>query len=61
LQVLGYLGLIDIGVIVLIPRAIAYATGRATGSVNSPELPFVIGRTARVVFYQLPMIVGVAA
>ncbi len=61
LQVLAYLGLADIGVVALLPREVAYATGRAGGAATSAELPSIIGRTFRVVLYQTPLVGGIAA
>jgi len=61
LQVLAYLSLVDIGVVILLPREIAYATGRAGGSTDSSELPFIFGRTLRIIFYQMPLVVMAAA
>ena len=59
-QMLGYLMLSDLGVVALLPRETAYATGRAGGSYNTPELPVLVGQTARLVVWQLPF-VAVAA
>jgi len=61
LQVLAYLSLVDIGVVALLPRELAYATGRAGGSTNSPELPFIFGRTLRIVACQMPLVILAAA
>src|SRR5262245_39091111 len=52
LQVLTYLTLADIGVVGLLPREVAYATGRAGMFSRSEELPGILGRTIRVVLCQ---------
>jgi O-antigen/teichoic acid export membrane protein len=60
-QLLSYLSLTDFGIIALLPLETAYATGRAGGSAKAEELPIVVGRSARIVLYQLPIVVAVAA
>jgi O-antigen/teichoic acid export membrane protein len=55
-QMLGYLMLSDLGVVALLPRETAYATGRAGGSHDTPELPLLVGQTARLVVWQLPFV-----
>lgn len=55
-QMLGYLALLDLGVVALLPRETAYATGRAGGSHATDELPDVVGRTARIVLWQTPLV-----
>jgi O-antigen/teichoic acid export membrane protein len=59
-QLLTYLGLTDLGVVALLPQETAYATGRAGGFENAPDLPEIIGRTIRLVLYQLPIVAAVA-
>jgi O-antigen/teichoic acid export membrane protein len=59
-QILGYLLLADLGVVALLPRETAYATGRAGGTHKTDEVPELIGHTARIVLWQLPL-VAVAA
>jgi O-antigen/teichoic acid export membrane protein len=54
-QALFYLGLMDFGVMALLPRDVAYATGRA-GANQSSELARLVGETTRVVLYQTPAI-----
>ena len=39
LQILSYLLLTDLGIVVLLPRAVAYATGRAGGVKEATDLP----------------------
>jgi hypothetical protein len=60
LQTLSYLVLMDFGVVALLPRATAYATGHAIRG-SSHDLPEIIGRTARIVLYQTPMVAAAAA
>ncbi|CAN5704316.1 hypothetical protein BH24ACI5_BH24ACI5_19280 [soil metagenome] len=55
-QLIAYLTLLDVGVLALLPRDTAYATGRAGGVASASELPEVIGRTARIVLWQMPLI-----
>lgn len=55
-QMLGYLALLDFGVVALLPRETAYATGRAGGDHTTDELPEVVGRTARIVLWQTPIV-----
>ncbi|HJR60726.1 MAG TPA: hypothetical protein VJ813_15050 [Vicinamibacterales bacterium] len=55
-QLIAYLTLLDVGVLALLPRDAAYATGRAGGAHQASELPEVIGRTAWIVLWQLPLI-----
>lgn len=59
-QVLTYLTLMDLGVVALLPRAAAYATGRAGGADRADELPEVIGRTIRLTLWQMPLVAGAA-
>jgi len=54
-QVLVYLALMDLGVVALLPREVAYATGRAGGD-RSHELPQLVGETARLVLWQTPAV-----
>ena len=52
LQILTYLMLLDFGIVAVLPREVAYSTGRA-----EPEaLARVVGETARVVVYQMPIV-----
>ena len=60
LQILAYLALMDFGVVALLGRATAYATGRAGGIDKAADLPDVIGQTVRLVLWQVPLVVLVA-
>ncbi len=55
-QALTYLALMDLGVIGLLPRATAYATGRAGSVDKATDLPVIIGLTARLVLWQTPLV-----
>jgi O-antigen/teichoic acid export membrane protein len=60
-QFLTFLGLADFGVVALLPLETASATGRAGGVEHAHDLPQVIGQTARLVLYQLPIVIAIAA
>lgn len=55
-QLLSYLSLMDFGIVGLLPRATAYATGRAGDSVETADLPEIIGQTISLVLCQLPFV-----
>ena len=55
-QILNYLMLIDFGVVMLLPREIAYATGRASGVQQASDLPQSLGQAARLKLYQTPLV-----
>jgi O-antigen/teichoic acid export membrane protein len=56
-QILAYLLLMDLGVVALIPRETAFATGRSGGQIaEADDLPAIIGRATRIVFWQLPFV-----
>ena len=59
-QLLTYLSLTDFGVVELLPLEVAYATGRAGGVNKADDLSFRVGQTARLILYQLPIVVAVA-
>lgn len=56
LQTLTYLVLMDFGIVALLPRETAYATGHAIRGVNDADLSLLIGRTSRVVLWQTPVV-----
>ncbi|HUI78994.1 MAG TPA: oligosaccharide flippase family protein [Bryobacteraceae bacterium] len=56
LQVLSYLMLTDFGIIGLLPRSVAYATGRAGSVKAATDLPEVIGQTAVIVLWQTAVV-----
>jgi len=53
-QLLTYLMLMDFGIVALLPREVAYATGRAGAAV--PEISPILGQSARVVLLQTPVV-----
>lgn len=57
-QVIAYLTLLDLGVLAILPRETAYATGRAGGTPTGDELPEVFGRTVRILLWQMPLIMS---
>src|SRR5205807_603116 len=57
-QVLSYLMLLDFGIVALLPREVAYVTGKDRGTGLLPaDLSLIVGQTARVVLYQMPVVV----
>ena len=62
LPILSYLLLADFGVVALLPRTVAYATGRAGGDKsNATDLPSTLGQSAVVVLCQTPVVIIAAA
>ena len=59
-QVIMYLTLLDLGVLALLPRETAYAVGRSSGAHDTPDLRDVVGRTAGLMVWQMPIIAIVA-
>src|SRR5882757_531257 len=55
-QLISYLGLMDLGIIALLPREVAYATGRAIAQSTQPDLKRIVGEAARVVLVQTPLV-----
>jgi O-antigen/teichoic acid export membrane protein len=55
-QLLFYLALLDLGVVALLPRETAYATGRAKSIEEAFDLPIMVGQTLRVVLWQMPLV-----
>src|SRR5262245_19548143 len=53
-QVLVYLALLDFGIVQVLPRDVAIASGRAND--NYSELQAIIGQTARIVLWQVPAV-----
>jgi O-antigen/teichoic acid export membrane protein len=58
-QVLVYLALMDLGIVQLVPRDVAIALGRAHG--NYGEIQSIVGRTARLVLWQVPPVAMIGA
>ena len=55
-QLLFYLALLDVGVIALLPRETAFATGRAFSKDEEVALPVMIGHTQRLILWQMPLV-----
>ena len=58
LQVLAYVVLLDVGVVALLPRETAFATGRMRRTGDGAELPRLVGETARLVLCLNVVIAG---
>ena len=61
LQIMTYLALADFGIVALLPRTVAYATGRAGGKEHAKDLPATLGQTAIIVLGQTPLVAVAAA
>lgn len=59
-QAILYLGLTDLGIVALLSRETAFAVGRAGRPDDASELPEIVGRTIRLVIWQLPFVVLIA-
>lgn len=61
-QLAAYLMLFDFGIVALLPRETAHATGRrlAAAGAGAEELPLLVGQTARLVLWQMPLVVCAA-
>src|SRR6185295_2433374 len=56
-QLMFYLALLDIGIVALLPRETAFATGRAGGNIAAAtDLPFIFGHTVRLILWQMPLV-----
>ena len=55
-QLLFYLALLDLGVVALLPRETAFATGRVNSLNEAEDLPVIVGQTARMIFWQMPLV-----
>lgn len=60
-QALGYLLLMDLGVLAVLPREVAFATGRAGGLRTGPEVTELAARARRLVLWQTPLVATAAA
>lgn len=60
-QLIFYVGLLDLGVVALLPREAAFATGRAGNVSDAKDLPSIVGQTTRLVFWQTPVVAIAAA
>jgi O-antigen/teichoic acid export membrane protein len=55
-QLMFYLALLDLGVVALLPRETAFATGRAGSIEEATDLPVIIGQTVRLIIWQMPLV-----
>lgn len=55
-QLAIYLGLLDLGIIALLPRETAFATGRARTIEDASDLPVIFGHTVRIILWQMPLV-----
>lgn len=55
-QMLGYLALLDVGVVALLPREVAYEVGRSGATAENLELSRLIARTKKLVGFQIPLV-----
>lgn len=60
-QLMFYLSLLDLGIVALLPRETAFATGRAKAIEDATDLPVIIGQTVRLILWQMPLVVLAAA
>jgi O-antigen/teichoic acid export membrane protein len=56
-QILLYMTLMDFGVVALLPREVAYITGRSSGPLTARELPEFIGQNMRLLLWQTPVLI----
>jgi O-antigen/teichoic acid export membrane protein len=56
-QLMFYMALLDLGVVALLPRETAFATGRANRIEEAADLPVLIGQTVRLIAWQMPLVV----
>jgi O-antigen/teichoic acid export membrane protein len=54
LPLLAYLELVDLGVVAVLPREVAYATGRAAGD-GQEAVAALLGKARRLVLWQVPL------
>jgi O-antigen/teichoic acid export membrane protein len=59
-QVVAYVGLLDLGIVALLPREVAFSVGRAGGT-SDPKLQDLIGRTVWLTLCQLPLVAAASA
>jgi O-antigen/teichoic acid export membrane protein len=61
LQLLAYLELLDLGVLTLVPREVAYATGRADGpEARAAAVADFLGKVTRLLWWQMPLVAAAA-
>jgi O-antigen/teichoic acid export membrane protein len=55
-QLLGYLGLLDLGVISMLPREVAFASGREGTISGGDHMAALVGQVRKIVRWQLPIL-----
>lgn len=55
-QLMFYLALLDVGIVALLPRETAFATGRSRTIEESTDLPLIFGHTVRIILWQMPLV-----
>ena len=55
-QLMFYLALLDLGIVALLPRETAFATGRARTIEEAGDLPLIFGHTVRIILWQMPLV-----
>jgi O-antigen/teichoic acid export membrane protein len=55
-QLMFYLALLDLGIVALLPREAAFATGRAPTIEEAADLPLIFGHTVRIILWQMPLV-----
>jgi len=55
-QLMFYLGLLDLGIVAILPRETAFATGRSSRVEEATDLPLIFGHTVRIILWQMPLV-----
>jgi O-antigen/teichoic acid export membrane protein len=55
-QLVTYLALTDLGIVALLPREVAIATGKSASGPGDAPPPVVVGETVRIVLWQMPLV-----
>jgi O-antigen/teichoic acid export membrane protein len=55
-QLMFYLALLDLGIVALLPRETAFATGRWQTIEEAADLPLIFGHTVRIILWQMPLV-----
>src|SRR5262245_42590292 len=59
-QLIGYLGLLDLGVIAMLPREVAFASGRESAAA-SDQMAALVAQVRKIVRWQLPVLSATCA
>jgi O-antigen/teichoic acid export membrane protein len=57
-QLLGFAALLDLGVVAVLPREIAYITGQPSAAEQAERIKTVLESVSTIVFLQLPLVAG---